>query len=78
MYGTSEQEGSTGLPAQIMTYKFSSKIEDAEDRPNEFLELVGRYDEVISNTPEPLNTDVKLNVGKLGNFNALRVATEII
>ena len=63
-----------------MTYKFSSKIE-----------LVRRYDEangtdpvpdqvkkvcIVSNTPEPLKTHLHLNVGKLGNFNALRVATE--
>ena len=91
MYGTSDQEGSTGLFVQIMTYKFGSKIEDVEDRLNEFLELVRRYDEangtdpvpdqvkkacIISNTPEPLKTHLQLNVGKLGNFNALRVATE--
>ena len=71
MYGTSDQEGSTGLFVQIMTYKFGSKIEDVEDRLNEFLELVRRYDEtngtdpvpdqvqkacIISNTPEPLKT----------------------
>ena len=31
---------------------------------------------IISNTPEPLKTHLQLNVGKLGNFNALRVATE--
>ena len=74
-----------------MTYKFGSKIEDVEDRLDEFLELVRRYDEangadpvpdqvkkacIISNTPEPLKTHLQLNVGKLGNFNALRVATE--
>ena len=91
MYGTSDQEGSTGLFAQIMTYKFGSKIEDVEDRLNEFLELVRRYDEangtdpvpdqvkqacIISNTPEPLKTHLQLNVAKLGNVNALRVATE--
>ena len=45
MYGTSDHEGSTGLIVQIMTYKFCSKIEDVEDRLNEFLELVRRYDE---------------------------------
>ena len=88
MYGTSDQEGSTGLFVQIMTYKFSSKIEDVEDCLNEFLELVRRYDEangtdpvpdqvkkacIISNTPEPLKTHLQLNVAKLGNFNALRV-----
>ena len=91
MYGASDQEGSTGLFVQIMIYKFGSKIEDVEDRLNEFLELVRRYDEangtdpvpdqvkkacIISNTPEPLKTHLQLNVGKLGNFNALRVATE--
>ena len=90
MYGTSDHEGSTGLFVQIMTYKFGSKIEDVEDRLNEFLELVRRYDEangtdlvldekkacIISNTPEPLKTHLQLNVAKLGNFNALRVATE--
>ena len=74
-----------------MTYKFGSKIEDVEDRLNEYLELVRRYDEangtdpdpdqvkkacIISNTPEPLKTHLQLNVAKLGNFNALRVATE--
>ena len=92
MYGTSDQEGSTGpLFVQIMTYKFGSKIEDVEDRLNEFLELVRRYDEangtdpvpdqvkkacIISNMPEPLKTHVQLNVAKLGSFNPLRVATE--
>ena len=91
MYGTSDQEGSTGLFVQIMTYKFGSKIEDVEDRLNEFLELVRRYDEangtdpvpdqvkkacIISKTPEPLKTHLQLNVAKLGNLNALRVATE--
>ena len=91
MYGTSDQEGSTGLCVQIVTYKFGSKIEDVEDRLNEFLELVRRYDEangtdpfpdqvekacIISNTPEPLKTHLQLNVTKLGNFYALRVATE--
>ena len=74
-----------------MTYKFGSQIEDVEDRLNEFLELVRRYDDangtdpvpdqvkkacIISSTPEPLKTHLQLNVGKLGNFNALRVATE--
>ena len=91
MYGTSDQEGSTGLFVQIMMYKFGSRIEDVEDRLNEFLELVRRYDEangtdpvfdqvkktcIISNTPEPLKTHLQLNVGSLGNFDALRVATE--
>ena len=50
MYGTSDQEGSTGLFVQIMTYKFGSKIEDVEDRLNEFLELVRRYDEANEDT----------------------------
>ena len=31
----------------------------------------------FSPTPEPLKTHLQLNVGKLGNFDALRVATEI-
>ena len=30
----------------------------------------------MSNTPEPLKTHLQLNVGKLGNFDALSVATE--
>ena len=91
MYGTSDQEGSTGLFVQIMTYKFGSNIEDVEDRLNDFLELVRRYDEangtdpvpdqvkkacIVSNTPEPPKTHLQLNVAKLGSFNALRVATE--
>ena len=74
-----------------MTYKFGSKIEGVEDRLNEYLELERRYDEangndrvpdqvkkacIISNTPEPLKTHRQLYVAKLGNFNALRVATE--
>ena len=75
MYGTSDQEGSTGLFVQIMTCKFGSKIEDVEGRLNEFLELVRRYDEangtdpvfdqvkkacIISNTHEPLKTHLQL------------------
>ena len=31
---------------------------------------------IISNTPERLKTHLQLNVGRLGHFNALRVATE--
>ena len=91
MHGTSDQESSTGLIVQNMTYKFGSKIEDVEDRLNEFLELVTRWEEanrthpvpdqvkkacIISNTPEPLKTHLQLSVAKLGNFNALRVAIE--
>ena len=91
MYGTSDQEGSTGLFVHIMTYKFGSKIEEVEDRQNEFLELVRRYDEangtdpvpdqgekagIISNTPELLKTHLQLNVAKLVNLKALRVGTE--
>ena len=61
-----------------MTYKFGSKIEDVDDRLNEFLELVRRYDEangtdpdqmkktcIVSNTPQPLKTHLQLNVAKL-------------
>ena len=81
----------TGLVVQIMTYTLGSSIEDMEDRLNEFLELVRRYDEangtdhvpdqakkacIISNTPEPLKTHLQLNVSNLGIFDALRVATE--
>ena len=79
MYGTSNQESSTGLFVQIMTYKFGSRIEDVEDRLNEFLEPVRRYDEangtdpvpdqvkkscIMSITPEPLKTHHHVNVGK--------------
>ena len=86
MYGTSDQEGSTGLFLQIMTYKFGSTIEDVEDRLNELLELVRRYDEangtdpvpdqvkkacIISNTPEPLKTHLQLNVGKTGKLQRI-------
>ena len=91
MYGTSDQEGSTRLFVQNMTYKLGSNFEDVQHRLNEFLELVRRYDEanstdpvpdqlkkacIISNTPEPLKTHLQLNVGKLGNSIALRVTTE--
>ena len=34
------------------------------------------FDNFISNTPKPLKTHLQLNVGKLGHFDALRVATE--
>ena len=43
----------TGLFVQIVTYKFGSKIEDVEDRLNEFLELVRRYDEANGTDPVP-------------------------
>ena len=43
MYGTSDQEGSTGL-VQIMMYKFGTRIEDVEKSLNEFLEPVRRYE----------------------------------
>ena len=56
MYGTSDQEGSTGLFVQTMTYKFGSKIEEVEDRLNEFLELVRRYDE--ANGTDPVSDQV--------------------
>ena len=44
MFGTSDQEGSPGLLVQIMICKFGTRIEDVEDRLNEILELVRRYD----------------------------------
>ena len=53
MYGTSDQEGSTGLFVQITTYKFGYKIDDVEDRLNEFLELVRRFDEANGTDPDP-------------------------
>ena len=75
-----------------MTYKFGSRKEDVEDRLNEFLELVRRYDEANGTDPvpdqvkkglhhfrtraEPLKTHLQLNVSNLGTFDALRVATE--
>ena len=74
MYGTSDQEGSTGLFMQIMTDKFGSKIDEANDTdpvPDQV-----KNASIISNTSEPLKTHLQLNFGKLGNFNALRVATE--
>ena len=86
MYGTSDQEGSTGLFVQTMTYKFGSKIHDVEDRLNELLELVRRYDAangtdpvpdqvkkacIIPNTPEPLKTHLQLNVAKLGKLQRI-------
>ena len=86
MYGTSDQEGSTGLIVQIMTCKFGSKTEDVEDRLNEFLELVRRYDEangtdpvpdqvkkacIISTTPEPLKTHLQLYVLKTGKLQCI-------
>ena len=57
MYGTSDQEGSTGLFVQSMTYKIGSMIEDVEDRLNEFLELVRRCEE--TNGAEPVREQVK-------------------
>ena len=86
MYGTSDQEGSTGLFVQIMTDKFGSKIEDVEDRLNEFLELVRRYDEangtdpvpdqvkkacIISNTPEPLKNTSPVECWKIGKLQRI-------
>ena len=53
MYGTFDQESNTGLFVQIMTHKFGSMIEDVEDRRNEFLELVRRYDEANGTDPVP-------------------------
>ena len=50
MYGTSDQAGSTRLFVHIVTFKFGSKI---EDRLNEFLELVRRYDEANGTDPVP-------------------------
>ena len=51
---TSDQEGSTGLFVQIMMYKFGTRIEDVQDRLNEFLKLVRRYDEANGTDPVPV------------------------
>ena len=42
---------------QVMTLKFGSKIEDVEDRLNEFLELMRRNDE--ANVTDPVPDQVK-------------------
>ena len=68
MYGTSDQEGSAGLFVQITTYKFGSKIEDVEDRLNEFLELVRRHDE--ANGTDPVPDQVKKGVHYLEHARA--------
>ena len=68
MYGTSDQEGSTGLLVQFMTYKFGSKIEDVEERLNEFLELVRRYDE--ANGTDAVPDQVKKGVHYLEHARA--------
>ena len=68
MYKTSDQEGSTGVFVQIMTYKFGSKIEDAEDRLNEFLKLVRRYGE--ANGTDPVPDQVKKGVHYLEHGRA--------
>ena len=75
----------------ITAHKLGSKVQDVEARLNEFVEQVRQYDEangtdsffdqvtracMISITPEPLKTHLRLNVGKLENFDGLRVATE--
>ena len=51
MCGTSDHEGSTGLFVQIMACKFVSRIEDVEERLNELLELVRRYDDANGTDP---------------------------
>ena len=53
MYGTSDQEGSMGLFVQILRTSSVSKIEDVEDRLNDFLELVSRHDEGNGTDPVP-------------------------
>ena len=62
------KKGSTGLFVQIRTYKFGSKIEDVEDRLNELLELVRRYDEANGTNPVP--DQVKKGVHYLENARA--------
>ena len=53
MYGTSGQDGSKGQFAQFMTSKCGSEIEEVEDRRDECLELVRRYDEANGTDPVP-------------------------
>ena len=53
MYGTSDQEGSTGIFAQIMMYKFGSRTEVVEDLLNAFVELMRRPDEANNIIPFP-------------------------
>ena len=65
MYGTSDQEGSTGL---FVRYDEANGTDPVPDQVKKAC--------IISNTPEPLKTHLQLNVGKLGKFNALCVATE--
>ena len=75
----------------VMTFKFGTKIDEVEDRLNEYVELVRKYDEVngidpvpdavkkaciVSNTPEPLRTHLQLNAGKMAKFDGVRVAAE--
>ena len=57
VYGTSDHEASTGPLVQIMERKFGSRIEDVDERLNEFLKLVRRYDE--ANGTDPVSYHVK-------------------
>ena len=83
VYGTSDHEASTGPLVQIMKRKFGSRIEEVDERLNEFLKLVRRYDEAngtdpvsyhvkkacnIAKTSEPLKTHLRMNVGKAGKL----------
>ena len=72
-----------------MVFKVGIRIEDEKDRLNDLLKLVRRYDEaksidpvpdqvkkacIISNTLKQRKTHLQLNVGILGNFDALSAA----
>ena len=82
---TITHEGSIGLIVQIMTLNFGAHIEDAEERLNEYVELVRRNDEpapdlvkacIVCVSPKLVKTHVLLYVGRFANFRALRAAAE--
>ena len=50
---TLAQKGARKVVRKAGNYKFGSKVEDVEDRLNEFLELERRYDEANGTDPFP-------------------------
>ena len=90
-YGSADKEGTTGLFVLIMTFSFGERIDQVEERLNEFVELAQRYDSVndldpvpdmvkkatlVSNTPEPLRTHLQLHASKMRDFDEARVMCE--
>ena len=59
----------TGLFVQIMTYLFGSTVEDVEERLNDFLELVRRYEDANGTDPVP---------DKVKNACMIALKTEIL